>query len=220
MLRVGHGGAAAVVPGNTLASFDAALALGVDMIEFDVRARGGELVLAHYPWNPRRRACPTLRDALRHLASPRFGGLRFNVDLKSEGTEAATLFALEQAGLTDRCVLSSQVVSVLDRVRELDPSVRTGVSIGGRLGRRQAGWPADWRSRVFAVIEQRRFDAVMAFHGLVDAALADGVRERGGELFAWTVDDRRLLDRLRDIGVTGAISNDPRLFTPVAAVRA
>ncbi len=61
-----------MVPGNTLASFDAALELGVDMIEFDVRACGRELVLAHYPWSPRRRACPSLREALDHLARPRF----------------------------------------------------------------------------------------------------------------------------------------------------
>jgi glycerophosphoryl diester phosphodiesterase len=215
MLRVGHGGAAAVVPGNTLASFDAALELGVDMIEFDVRAWGPELLLAHYPWSPRRRPCPTLRDALRHLSDPRFAGLRFNVDLKSCGAEAATLHALDEAGLTHRCVVSSQVTSILDRVRRLDPSVRTGVSIGGRVGRRAAGWPTDWRAHVLAVIEQRRFDAVMAFHGLVDAALAEGVHERGGELFAWTVDDRRLVDRLRDAGVTGVITNDPRLFAPV-----
>ncbi len=114
-------------------------------------------------------------------------------------------------------MVSSQVVTVLDRIRDLDPSVRTGVSIGGRFGRRRAGWPSDWRSRVLAVIEQRRFDAVMAFHGLVDAALADGVHARGGELFAWTVDDRRLVDRLRDAGVTGVITNDPRLFAPAAA---
>ena len=34
--RVGHKGADHIAPGNTLASFDAALAAGVDMIEFDV----------------------------------------------------------------------------------------------------------------------------------------------------------------------------------------
>ena len=34
--RVGHKGADLIAPGNTLASFDAALAAGVDMIEFDV----------------------------------------------------------------------------------------------------------------------------------------------------------------------------------------
>ena len=34
--RVGHKGADLIAPGNTFASFDAALAAGVDMIEFDV----------------------------------------------------------------------------------------------------------------------------------------------------------------------------------------
>jgi glycerophosphoryl diester phosphodiesterase len=49
--RVGHKGAALIAPGNTTASFDAALAAGVDMIEFDVLPeRGtGRLVLAHDP---------------------------------------------------------------------------------------------------------------------------------------------------------------------------
>ena len=32
--RIGHGGASALAPGNTLASFDAAVALGIDMVEF------------------------------------------------------------------------------------------------------------------------------------------------------------------------------------------
>ncbi|MGG7381507.1 glycerophosphodiester phosphodiesterase family protein, partial [Escherichia coli] len=45
--RIGHGGASALAPANTLASFDAALEVGVDMVEFDVRGRHGELVLAH-----------------------------------------------------------------------------------------------------------------------------------------------------------------------------
>jgi hypothetical protein len=45
--RVGHKGADTVAPGNTLESFEAALAAGVDMIEFDVlRERSGRLVLA------------------------------------------------------------------------------------------------------------------------------------------------------------------------------
>ena len=34
--RVGHKGADHIAPGNTAASFDAAVAAGVDMIEFDV----------------------------------------------------------------------------------------------------------------------------------------------------------------------------------------
>jgi glycerophosphoryl diester phosphodiesterase len=47
-LLVGHRGAAATAPENTLRAFDAALAAGVDAIEFDVLdLPGGPLVLAH-----------------------------------------------------------------------------------------------------------------------------------------------------------------------------
>jgi glycerophosphoryl diester phosphodiesterase len=46
--RIGHKGAEAVAPGNTLESFHAAVELGVDMIELDVlRIRDGEFVIAH-----------------------------------------------------------------------------------------------------------------------------------------------------------------------------
>ena len=48
LIRVGHRGAAALSPENTLRSFEAALAHGVDAIEFDVLDLvGGPLVLAH-----------------------------------------------------------------------------------------------------------------------------------------------------------------------------
>ena len=36
MLRIGHKGADAIAPGNTLESFEAAVEAGVDMIELDV----------------------------------------------------------------------------------------------------------------------------------------------------------------------------------------
>ena len=211
MLRVGHGGAGAVARANTLASFEAALELGVDMIEFDVRVRRGRLVVAHTPFDARVPGCLSLDRALAHLATPRFAELRFDADVKQIGGEAALLDALERSGLTDRVLVSSQLMGVLDRVRALDPSVRTGVSIGGRVLRHLQRW-GGWRAGVLEAVAARRFDAVMAHHTLVDATLSEAVRERGGELFAWTVDDRAGIARLRDAGVTGVITNDPRLF--------
>jgi glycerophosphoryl diester phosphodiesterase len=48
MQIIGHRGAAAIAPENTWASFDCALALGVDAIETDIRAtRDGKLILIH-----------------------------------------------------------------------------------------------------------------------------------------------------------------------------
>ena len=63
--RIGHGGASAIEPANTLASFDAARAVGIDAIEFDVRDYGGQLLLAHTPLHARYGTCVRLREALR-----------------------------------------------------------------------------------------------------------------------------------------------------------
>src|ERR1700757_4344946 len=69
--RVGHKGAAHIEPGNTLASFDAALRHGVDMIELDVlpehRDGRGELLVAHDYEDMRSRPRVHLQEALEHL---------------------------------------------------------------------------------------------------------------------------------------------------------
>src|SRR5438105_10594353 len=115
--RIGHGGASALAPANTLASFDAAHDVGVDMVEFDVRAWRGELVLAHTVLHARRGASVRLRDALGHLSAGRFCDLGLNVDVKHVGCERALLDGLRDAGLLDRTPISSQVTGVLHRVR-------------------------------------------------------------------------------------------------------
>ena len=72
--RIGHGGASALAPANTLTSFDAAVAVGIDMVEFDVREWRGELVLAHTIFRAARGGNVPLGDALAHLAGERFAG--------------------------------------------------------------------------------------------------------------------------------------------------
>jgi glycerophosphoryl diester phosphodiesterase len=215
--RVGHGGAGAVVRGNTLASFDAAIDIGVDMIEFDVRAWNGELVLAHGPIDALVRNCPTLDQALAHLRQPRFASVELNVDVKAAGHEAAILDALHRHRMTERALLSSRIVRVLDRMKQIDPRVHTGISIGGRVARRSQSW-GDWRHSVLDGLARGRFDALMANHRLVGQALVDAVRERDGELYCWTVDSRPVLERLELLQVSGICTNDPRLFAPASAV--
>jgi glycerophosphoryl diester phosphodiesterase len=211
--RIGHGGAGAVVPGNTLASFDAALEIGVDTIEFDVRGWRGELVLAHTLVHAARGRNVRLREALAHLAGPRFSDVGLNVDVKHMGCEPAVLDALRGSGLLERTVVCSQVPAVLDRVRELDPRVRTGISVGGRVSRLSRRW-SDWRSQVLAGLAERRWDALMAQHRLIDSALVGEVLERGAALYAWTVNERGVIRGLQALGVDGIVTADPRLFGP------
>jgi glycerophosphoryl diester phosphodiesterase len=209
--RIGHGGASAIERANTLASFDAAQQIGVDMVEFDVRAWDGELVLAHTIFHARRGGNVRLRDALVHLSSRQFADVGLNVDLKHVGCEPAVLHGLRDAGLLDRTLICSQVAAVLDRVRAIEPRARTGISIGGRVARFSHRW-GDWRAHVLAGLAARRWDALMAQHRLVDDALVGDVAARGSRLYAWTVNERRTIEGLQGLGVHGIATADPRLF--------
>jgi glycerophosphoryl diester phosphodiesterase len=105
------------------------------------------------------------------------------------------------------------VPAVLDRMRELEPRARTGISIGGRiarLSRRRSGW----RAQVLAGLASRRWDVLSVQYRLADARLLEAVVERGGLLYAWTVNDRRAIQTLRALGVNGITTADPRLFAP------
>ncbi len=209
--RVGHGGASALAPGNTLASFDAAVEVGIDMVEFDVRAHRGELVLAHTVLDARRRGLVRLHDALAHLAGARFADVELNVDLKHVGCETGLLDELRHTGLLARTLVSSQVPEVVDRLRAHEPRVRVGISVGGRLARLSCRW-ADWRSQVLAGLASRRWEALMAQHRLIDAPLLEAVADRDGRLYAWTVNQPGVIDALRRLGVHGITTADPRLF--------
>jgi glycerophosphoryl diester phosphodiesterase len=52
----------------------------------------------------------------------------------------------------------------------------------------------------------------MAHWRLVTPNLVRFVHRAGGEVYAWTVDDPVRLRSLQRMGVTGLITNDPRLF--------
>jgi glycerophosphoryl diester phosphodiesterase len=217
--RIGHGGASALAPGNTLASFDAALEVGVDMVEFDVRCWRGELVLAHTVLAARRPGSVRLREALAHLSGGRFDGVGLNADIKQVGCERVLLDELRRYDLLGRALLSSQVPVVLDRLRQFEPGARTGISIGGKVARLSHRWAdrrwRDWREQVLAGLDAGRWDVVMAQHRLIDLGLLDAVVSRGGLLYAWTVNERACIQSLRGLGVHGITTADPRLFAPV-----
>ena len=64
-----------------------------------------------------------------------------------------------------------------------------------------------------------RCDALMAHWRLVSPRLVRAVREAGGELYVWTVDEAPRIGRLERLGVTGVITNDPRLFAQLPSAQ-
>jgi glycerophosphoryl diester phosphodiesterase len=221
--RVGHKGAHHIAPGNTLASFDAALACGVDMIEFDVLRRDGRLLLAHDPQDARRPGVIELADGLDHL---RETNVELDVDLKWTGYEREVLDALRDRDLLDRTLISTMEIESIRAIRALDPAVRLGLSVPklrrDPRERRFVKYPAYARLgvmrellplRAARAIRAGRFDALMSHEALVTSRLVRAVHGAGGELYVWTVDDAPRIAALEALGVDGVITNDPRLFS-------
>jgi glycerophosphoryl diester phosphodiesterase len=250
--RVGHKGAGLIAPGNTHASFDAALEAGVDMIEFDVlreqpddsraarrgeaggrarrRREGDRLLLAHDYGDAARRSPHTLEEGLDHLASAAFAGIELDVDLKLPGYELRVLDALRSRGMLERALISSQYRSSLAVIRAAEPQVRLGWSVP-KIRRdpfrsRALMLPAlvavqaarlILPGRAAQAIRAGDCDALMVQWRLVTPRLVRSVRDAGGELYVWTVDELPRLRALHALGVTGVITNDPRLFAALAA---
>ena len=237
--RIGHKGADLIVPGNTPASFDAALAAGVDMIEFDVlperpRRPGERPAAARARLRARRRRADTLEDGLAHLASSPFAGVELDVDLKLPGYEARVVDALREHGLVERTLVSSNWMRSLVVLRALEPAPAArlvGPARAQGLDRRR--WltkvPGLRRDRATCAAAARarsrrhhaagRCDALMAHWALVTPRLVRAVRGAGGELYVWTVDEPARIGRLERLGVTGVITNDPRLFAQLPSVQ-
>jgi glycerophosphoryl diester phosphodiesterase len=229
--RVGHKGAAHIEPGNTLASFDAALRHGVDMIELDVLSErsdgGGRLLVAHDREDVRSRAPLTFEEALDHLSAAEFDGIELDVDVKLPGYELRVLDALRERELVERTLISGMFPTGLASIREAEPALRLGWSVP-RVRRDYTtdmltaipalamltGYRATLPRRARAALLEGRFDAIMAHWRVVTGALVRAVEEGGGQLYVWTVDDARMIERLTAMGVDGIITNDPRLFEP------
>jgi glycerophosphoryl diester phosphodiesterase len=236
--RVGHKGADLIAPGNTLASFDAALAAGIDMIEFDVLpAFGtggrldlsrGRLLLAHDGEELRSPTVLGLDEGLAHLASLPFDGIELDVDLKLPGYELRVVEALRAHGLVARSLVSSTYPESLARIRAAEPRLRLGLSIPrarrdytqSRLYAAPAWLVLQAMQRVLPAraareVRERRCDALMVHWRLVTRRLVDAIAAEGGELYVWTVDEAPRIRALSALGVTGVITNDPRLFATV-----
>jgi glycerophosphoryl diester phosphodiesterase len=176
-LRIGHRGAAALAPENTLASFRAALAHGVDLVEFDVfELRSGDLVVAHSndlhevshgthegavrdlsvaelkEVSPE---LPTFEEALAFFVdeAPALG---LHLDLKVRGRERDVLAALRLLGLRERSILSTFHVRSVRALAALDPALPRALSIPREVGRiTESGRGAPLARAGLAVLRRR-----------------------------------------------------------------
>ncbi|HZO06884.1 MAG TPA: glycerophosphodiester phosphodiesterase [Solirubrobacterales bacterium] len=234
MRLVGHKGADAIAPGNTLESFRAAVEAGVDTIEFDVLwlpdshlpiEQRAPLVVAH-DWEDAERRTPLqLTEVLDAFLEPPLDQVEFDLDIKLPGREEEFVNALRERGLSQRAMISTMELFTLGKVLELAPELRRGWTYPkvtkDWTRKRWAKGPmlaalVGMRHRLPGLAAQKLpqmgVEAMWVYHPLVTPRLARICKLAKVELIAWTVDDAARMQKLIDAGVDGICSNDPRLF--------
>jgi glycerophosphoryl diester phosphodiesterase len=220
MLVLGHRGASASLPENTVPAFRGALDQGADGVELDVRrtADGGlavrhdavladgrplvELATAQLPPE-----VPQLDEALEAC-----GGARLvNVELKNwpddvdfdpgEALAEAVVAMLESRGqLADpRLLLTSFHLPTVDRIHALAPALATGFLV----------IDAPEPEALVARTVELGHRALHPHHAFVTEELVELAHGAGLALNTWTVDDPDRIRWLESIGVDAIIVNDP-----------
>lgn len=218
MLVVAHRGASAGAVDNSLDAFEQAIALGADMIEFDVRrTRDGQLIAFHdaavggRPVEALTRAeigdatghLPPLLDEVLALTRGRIG---LDVELKENGYVERVLAVLD--GIED-VIVTSFLDDVVAEVKRRAPEVRTGLLVG--VGRtRQV---VRTRLSELSPVPRARAcgaDVVAMHHALASLGALRRVADAGFPVFVWTVNDEALLRRfLADPRVAAVITDVP-----------
>jgi glycerophosphoryl diester phosphodiesterase len=207
-LCIGHRGAAALAPANTLAGLEAALEAGVDIVEIDVLALGETLVLSHSSRELHSEPL-TLDDALAFLTAHAPVGVL--ADVKVRGRERQLVDALREHELVDRALVSTTVLAVLRAVRQLEPRLARSVTYPRNRARARvlARVPHALPRRIGALLTRAGASAATLNHQIVTRAVVDRCHGLEAAVFAWTVNDAALVKRLAALGVDGLITDDP-----------
>jgi glycerophosphoryl diester phosphodiesterase len=223
LVRVGHRGAAALAPENSLAAIEAAAAHGVDVVELDVLRRGdGALVFAHGPELPP--SAPTLDEGLELVAAR---GLDVQLDVKLRGAEVEVVAALERHGLLERSFVSSFSLRVLAGFAEHAPALPRSftypddrLGLTGRRMLRPAVAPGLAALRALLPRRLPRWlrsvdaGAATLNWAVVSPAAVAVCRALGAAIYVWTVNDPALVRTLLESDIDGIITDDPRLLAP------
>ncbi|MEM4035479.1 MAG: glycerophosphodiester phosphodiesterase [Fervidicoccaceae archaeon] len=218
---VGHRGAPAYEPENTVASFEKALQLGADLIECDIRlTRDGTPVVFHdedlsrlvgigariadltehelRSYRVRGQPVPTLEELLGRLAG-RAGVL---AELKTLEAVESSLEVIKRLGAEKWTALISFAPEALERARILAPSIPRGLIYAKPL-------------EAVRVCRAVGCEILLPRYNLVSPRMVSFAKKMRLKVVAWTVNSAELALKLYDAGVDGMATDDPALLVGV-----
>ncbi len=224
MLRVGHRGARAYAPENTLASFKKALELGVDAVELDVRKTKDNQIVVIHDADVKRTTdgeglvgelslgqikgfsaedgekIPTLQEVLDFLDKK----VKVLIELKETGVEEQVLAIVKERGLEHNVVIVSFLEDALKKIRELDGDIETGLIY------------VKHKNPVKAALELKA-NYLVALYRFTHTANVVKAHENGLKVIVWTINNPQEVEEYAKKGVDGITSDKPDILTGASA---
>ena len=220
MLKIGHRGARAYEPENTLRSFKKALEIGVDAVELDVRkTKDNQLVVIHDADVKRTtdgeglvseltlkeikgfsaekgEKIPTLQEALDFLDKK----VKILIELKEAGIEEKVLATVREKGLQKNVIIVSFIEEALRKVRELDRNVETGLLY------------ATHKNPVKTAVDLKA-SYLLPLYRFTHTANVQKAHENGLKVIVWTINTPEEVAEYVKKGVDGIASDKPDILT-------
>jgi len=213
---IAHRGASEYEPENTFSSFDKAIELGADMMEFDVRlSLDNKLVVVHDPRvNRTTDGKGKVRDkTARELLALDAGGgnkiplveeifkryagkIKFVIELKDYNTEEPILELIEQYGIIDDVYIVSFSKRILKKIKILEPDITTGLI-------------KVLPTNIAKDCKYCGADVIAVLRYFINKKLVEKTRKDNLLLFAWTVNDPVQCVQFRKMGIVGVVTNKP-----------
>jgi len=219
LLKIGHRGASAYEPENTLSSFRRAIELGVDAVELDVRkTKDNEIVVIHNVdvnkttdgsgsvseltleeikrfVTEKGEKIPTLEEVLDSVGKR----VKILVELKETGIEEQVLGLIRGKGLIENVVIISFHEDALRKVRELDGEVATGLIY------------VRHKNPIRAALELKA-EYLLSLYRFTHSANVKKAHEKGLKVIVWTINNEEEVAEYRKKGVDGIATDRPDIL--------
>ncbi len=220
----GHRGRGKTTHENTLDAFRAAIRLGADAVELDVRRTADGIMIVHHDEKVRRLRRPLERmtlDEARYFADrrgyylPTFeetlaacaGRIALDIELKEPGYERDVVALTAKYYDLKNVAFTSFSDAVIKKIKAIEKRAVTGLLFGGGVRTREDGRVRDTYS--IRRIRNCRADFVAPNHRLLHLGFIRRMRRYDIPIVVWTVNHVHRAEKLMDHGVAGIITDMP-----------
>ena len=126
--------------------------------------------------------------------------IRLNIELKPTGEEVdfekQVVELIKEYNMKDRCVVTSQVYEVLEKVKKYDKNIKTVYVMSIAIGN---------------ITDLKYADAFSVEASNVNESLVNKVHNEGKEIYAWTVNTKESINNMIDMNVDNIITDNIEL---------